>query len=54
MAAFVTAYGIVWLAVMLYVLRLGTQQRRLLRSLQLLQRRLEQRQNTHETDADAA
>jgi len=54
MAAFVTAYGIVWLAVMLYVVRLGTRQRRLSRSYQLLQCRLEEGQNTHEADADAA
>jgi CcmD family protein len=54
MAAFATAYGIVWLAVMLYVVRLGARQRRLLRSYQLLQCRLKEGQNTHEADADAA
>ncbi len=43
MSAFVAAYAAVWLGVVLYVARLGAQQRRLARSAESLQLRLEQR-----------
>jgi len=44
MGTFVAAYVAVWLAVVLYVARLGAEQRRLARSVESLQLRLEQRE----------
>ncbi len=41
MTTFVTAYLIVWLAVLLYVVRLGRRQRRLAETIQCLERRIE-------------
>ncbi len=43
MTAFVAAYAAVWLAVVLYVARLGAQQRRLARTAESLRLRLEER-----------
>ncbi len=42
MATFVAAYAAAWLAVVLYLARLGAQQRRLAATVESLQRRLEQ------------
>jgi CcmD family protein len=41
MAALVTAYLLVWLAVAMYVLRLGARQHSLLRRLESVERRLD-------------
>jgi CcmD family protein len=41
MTTFLIAYAAVWLLVSLYVLRLGTRQRQLLRGLESLQAQLE-------------
>jgi len=42
MGTFVAAYTVVWLVVVLYVAWLGAQQRRLAKSVESLQLRLEQ------------
>jgi CcmD family protein len=44
MLTFMTAYLVVWFAVLAYVLRLGGQQRRLRRTAEALQAELEEQQ----------
>ncbi len=41
MGTFVTAYAVVWLAVVLYVARLGAEQRRIRQALEALESRRE-------------
>lgn len=45
MATFVAAYLVIWLAVVLYVARLGAGQRRLQRDLEALKSGLKQRED---------
>ena len=54
MGAFVAAYAAVWLAVVLYVARLGVQQRRLTRTAEGLQLRLEERESEQRPSSRAA
>ncbi len=54
METFVTTYLIVWLAVVLYVGRLHTGQRRLERALQKLQRRLDESDHAGKPSSNAA
>ncbi len=54
MSTFVAAYAAVWLAVVLYVARLGAEQRRLARSVESLQLRLEQREDEQRPPSMAA
>ena len=54
MDTFVAAYLLVWLAVLLYVARLGARQRRLLRDLKALQRQLEESERSESPDSRAA
>jgi len=54
MGTFVAAYAAVWLAVVLYVARLGAQQRQLARSVEGLQLRLEQRDAEQRSPSVAA
>lgn len=54
MTTFVTAYLIVWLAMLLYVIRIGARQRRLLETVESLQRRIEQQERDGPTAAKAA
>ena len=54
MGTFVTAYLAVWLAVLLYVVRLGARQRRLERSLRALETRLEEPGRSEEPPSKAA
>lgn len=54
MGTFVTAYLAAWLAVMLYVLRLGVRQRRLEQSLRALEQRFSPAQDQAESTSEAA
>jgi CcmD family protein len=54
MGTFVTAYLAVWLAVMLYVVRLGARQRRLERKLKTLQLQFDGTGNQTEPTSKAA
>ncbi len=45
MGAFLTAYVLVWLGVVLYVVRLGAEQRRLARTVEALRWQLGERQD---------
>ncbi len=54
METFMTAYVAVWLAVMLYVARMGIRQRRLQQTLDDLQAQIEQDVDSGEPPAKAA
>ena len=54
MTTFVTAYLAVWLAVMMYVVRLGARQRRLEESLQALEARFGGADNREQPSSKAA
>ncbi len=54
MGTFIAAYLAVWLAVMLYVVRLGARQRRLEENLQALEARLAQTRDREEPTSKAA
>lgn len=54
MGTFVTAYLAVWLAVLLYVVRLGARQRRLERSLRALESQLDEPEIPEEPPSKAA
>jgi len=54
MGTFVTAYLAVWLAVLLYVVRLGARQTRLQRSLRALESQFDQIENPEEPTSEAA
>jgi CcmD family protein len=54
MGTFVTAYLMVWLAVAIYVYRMGERQRRLEKELALLQRRIDESDTRDEEYSQAA
>ena len=54
MDTFVAAYLVAWLVVLLYVVRLGAHQRRLLRALEALQLQREQSESWKRPDSKAA
>jgi CcmD family protein len=54
MGAFVAAYLVVWMAVVMYVLRLGARQRRLRRAIEALELHCEQSQPRGEPTSTAA
>jgi CcmD family protein len=54
MGTFVTAYLAAWLAVMLYLLRLGARQRRLEQNLEALQSQFDRMENPKEPASEAA
>ncbi|HUT12830.1 MAG TPA: CcmD family protein [Thermoguttaceae bacterium] len=54
MGAFAAAYSIVWIAVLLYVWRLGRRQRRLLRTVEALRLQLEQSPDRENPGSKAA
>ena len=54
MGTFVTAYLAAWLAVMLYVLRLGAAQRRLEQNLEALQSQFDRLEDPEEPASKAA
>ena len=54
MGTFMTAYLAVWLAVVLYVARLGVRQCQLQRALDELQERIRDEENNQESPAQAA
>jgi CcmD family protein len=54
MGAFVTAYVVVWLGIVLYVVRLGAEQRRLSRTVGGLRSRLEDSQAASPSPRKAA
>ncbi len=54
MGTFVTAFLAVWLAVMLYVVRLGARQRRMERNLKALQLQFDRAEEQTEPTSQAA
>lgn len=54
MQTFITAYLVIWLAMLLYVARIGVRQRRLQQTLDALQRRLNQHAEENTSHSKAA
>jgi CcmD family protein len=54
MSGYLIAYVIVWLGVVLYVIRLGAEQRRLSRALEALRLQVEDPRNTAPSTIEAA